>query len=88
MADPCPASPQTPTPVSNRHTHRHPSPSTPFDAIELAEILEYFIERFDILAEHDLRTLLFAARSPYGFHELRADLTRLINHLHTSSMNP
>jgi hypothetical protein len=56
------------------------------DAIELAEILEYFMERLDIRAEHDLGTLLFAACSPYGLDDLRADFTRLINRLHTAPM--
>jgi hypothetical protein len=34
------------------------------DAVELAEILEYPIERVDTLAEHDLAKLLFADTSP------------------------
>jgi hypothetical protein len=34
------------------------------DAFELAEILEYIMERLDILAEHDLARLLFAECSP------------------------
>jgi hypothetical protein len=54
------------------------------DAIELAEILEYFMERLDVLAKHDLATLPFADCSPYGFDDLRADVTRLIDRLHTS----
>ena len=29
------------------------------DAVELTEILEYFLEQLDVLADHDLATLLF-----------------------------
>jgi hypothetical protein len=54
------------------------------DAIELAEILEYFMERLDILAEHALAKFLFADCSPYGLDDLRADTARLIDRLHTS----
>jgi hypothetical protein len=54
------------------------------DAIEIAEILEYFHERLDVLADKDLATLLFADCSPYGLDDLRADVTRLIHRLHTS----
>jgi hypothetical protein len=58
------------------------------DAVELAEILEYFVERLDILAEHDLATLLFNQCSPYDIDDLRADVTRLIHRLHTSPYTP
>lgn len=58
------------------------------DAIELAEILEYFTERLDILAENDLAKLLFADCSPYNLDDLRADLARLITRLHTGPMTP
>jgi hypothetical protein len=54
------------------------------DAIEIAEILEYFLEHLDVLADSDLATLLFADCSPYGLDDLRADVTRLIHRLHTS----
>jgi hypothetical protein len=54
------------------------------DAIELAEILEYFMERLDILAEHNLAKLLFADCSPYNLDDLRADVARLIDRLYTS----
>jgi hypothetical protein len=54
------------------------------DAIEIAEILEYFMERLDILADSDLATLLFHDCSPYSLDDLRADVTRLINRLYTS----
>ena len=54
------------------------------DAIELAEILDYFMERLDILAEHNLAKLLFADCSPYDLNDLRADVARLINRLYTS----
>jgi hypothetical protein len=54
------------------------------DAIELAEILEYFMERLDILAEHDLTKLLFADCSTYNLDDLRTDVARLINRLYTS----
>jgi hypothetical protein len=47
------------------------------DAIELAEILEYFVERLDILADHDLAKLLFADCSTYGLDDLRT-LSRIL----------
>ena len=34
------------------------------DAVELIELLEYFLERLDILADHDLAKYLFADCSP------------------------
>ncbi len=58
------------------------------DAIEIAEILEYFMERLDILAEHDLAKLLFTDCSPYNLDDLRADVTRLIHRLNTSPITP
>ena len=58
------------------------------DAVELTEILEYFIERLDILAEHDLATFLFADCSPYNLDDLRANVARLINRLQTSHTRP
>ena len=56
------------------------------DAIELAEILEYFLERLDVLGAHSLAAFLFAECSPYSVDDLRADTTRLINRLHTSPL--
>jgi hypothetical protein len=56
------------------------------DTIELAEILEYFVERLDILAEHDPAKLLFADCSTYDLDDLRADAARLIHRLHTSPL--
>jgi hypothetical protein len=58
------------------------------DAIELAEILEYLLERLDVLAEHSLASFLFAECSPYGLDDLQADLTRLINRLHAARLTP
>jgi hypothetical protein len=55
------------------------------DAIELAEILEYFMERLDILANHELAKFLFADCSPYGLDDLRADVARLIDRLDTTT---
>ena len=46
------------------------------DTVELAEILEYFTERLDVLADHGLATLLFTQCSPYGLDDLRAGATR------------
>lgn len=48
------------------------------EAIELAEILEYFLEGVDVLGEHNLSSWLFADCSPYRLDDLRADVTRLI----------
>ena len=58
------------------------------DAMELIEILQYFMERLDLLAEHDLAELLFAECSPYGLEDLRADVTRLISSLNLSPLTP
>ena len=58
------------------------------DAIELAEILEYFLERLDVLAEHDLAKFVFAECRAYGLDDLRADTGRLINCLRTSPLTP
>ena len=58
------------------------------DAIELAEILEYFLERVDVLGEHDLGSWLFAECSPYRLGDLRADVTRLINRLNAARLTP
>ena len=59
------------------------------DAIELTEILEYFIERLDVLAEHDLAELQFNQYSgAYDIDDLRADLTRLIHQLNSSPSSP
>ena len=58
------------------------------DAMELIEILEFFIERLDVLAEHDFAKLFFAQCSPYGLKDLRADVTRLINNLNLSPLAP
>ena len=54
------------------------------DAVELAAILDYFLERLDVLADHNLGTLLFNQCSPYDIDDLRADLARLIHRLHNS----
>ncbi len=54
------------------------------DAIELAKILEYFLERVDVLGEHNLSSWLFADCSPYRLGDLRADVTRLINRLNAA----
>jgi hypothetical protein len=59
------------------------------DVVELTEILEYFIERLDVLAEHDLATLLFnQCNRAYDIDDLRADLARLIHQLNTSPTSP
>jgi hypothetical protein len=58
------------------------------DAVELIEILEYFLERLDVLAEHSLASFLFAECSPYDLDDLRADVTRLINRLRTTRLTP
>jgi len=51
------------------------------DVIELTEILEYFLERLDVLGHHGLAAFLFTECSPYGLDDLQADTTRLINRL-------
>jgi hypothetical protein len=54
------------------------------DAVELTEILEYLLERLDVLADLDLATLMFNECNPYGIDDLRADVVRLIHRLNTS----
>jgi hypothetical protein len=56
------------------------------DAVELAEILEFFMQRLDTLAEHDLAAFFFRQCSPYGIDDLRADVARLIKRLYTSPL--
>ena len=58
------------------------------DAMELIEILEFFMERLDVLAEQDFAKLFFAECRPYGLEDLRADVTRLINSLNLSPLSP
>jgi hypothetical protein len=54
------------------------------DAVELIEILEYFLERLNILIDHHLAALVFNPCSPYDVDDLRADVVRLIHCLNTS----
>ena len=58
------------------------------DAVELAEILEFFMQRLDILAEHDLAAFFFSQCDPYGLDDLREDVARLIERLYTSPYAP
>ena len=58
------------------------------DAVELAEILEFFMQRIDVLAAHDLDAFFFSECSPYGIDDLRADVARLIHRLYTSPYVP
>ena len=58
------------------------------EAIELAEVLEYFLERVDVLGKHNLSSWLFADCSPYRLGDLRADVTRLINRLNATRLTP
>jgi hypothetical protein len=58
------------------------------DAVELTEILEFLIERLDMLARHDLATLVFNLCSPYDIDELREDVARLIHQINTGSTSP
>ena len=54
------------------------------DAVELTEILQYFLERLDVLTDHDLAALQFNECSAYDIDDLRADVLRLIHRLNTS----
>ncbi len=58
------------------------------DTVELAEILEYCLERLDVLSVHSLAAFLFTECSPYGLDDLRADITRLIGRLNTARLTP
>lgn len=55
------------------------------DAVELAEILEFLVDCHDTLS---VTTLPAYDRDVYNINDLRADLTRLVNRLHTSPTNP
>jgi len=56
------------------------------DAQELAEILEYFLERIDLL--ECPATELLPDQGLYARDDLRSDLTRLIERLRTSPLTP
>jgi len=55
------------------------------DAIELAEILEFLIQHLDDLG---ITTLPACDPNIYNVNSLRADINRLINHLHTNPTTP
>ena len=57
------------------------------DAEEIAEILEYFLERIDAPEDNPAVPDL-SQRHPYGPNDLRSDLTRLIECLRTSPITP
>jgi hypothetical protein len=56
------------------------------DAEELAEILEYFLERIDLQGRD--ATELLSDPGLYGRDDLRSDLTRLIERLRNSPLSP
>jgi hypothetical protein len=58
------------------------------DAVELIEILEYFIEAIDRVIAHRHAPRDFAACCPYGISDLRADITRLADRLNRSPLTP
>lgn len=84
MADPCPVPPLPSTRAPKGHHSLNTVTIEALDAIELAEILEYFLERVDVLGEHNLSSWLFADCSPYRLGDLRADVTRLIDRLNAA----
>jgi hypothetical protein len=58
------------------------------DAVELIEILQYFIETLDRIAEHDAVARVIGGLDTYGISDLRADIERLINRLQLSPLTP
>ena len=56
------------------------------DAVELIEILEYFIETIDRANESLVSRLFENCR--YDIDDLRADLTRLVESLNHSQLTP
>ena len=84
MAHPCPASTPAAHPTLERTPHIDTVTLDALDAVELTEILEYFLERLDVLTDHDLAALHFNECSPYDIDDLRADVLRLIHRLNTS----
>jgi hypothetical protein len=57
------------------------------DAVELIEILEYFIESLDKLG-NDATATPFRDCVSYRTDDLRADLTRLVDRLNRSPLTP
>jgi hypothetical protein len=58
------------------------------DAVELIEILQYFIETLDRIAEDDAVARVTGGLDTYGISDLRADIERLINRLQLSPLTP
>ena len=54
------------------------------DAIEIAEVLEYLMERLDACLECDLCGVADNNAYTYGLDDLREDVVRLTNKLYTS----
>jgi hypothetical protein len=88
VAHPCLASAPASTPTLERRPLVRVVAIDALDAIELADILEYFLERLDVLDEHSLASFLFPEYSTYAIDDLRADLTQLIDLLHTARSTP
>jgi hypothetical protein len=51
------------------------------DAMEITEVLEYALERLEIVVGHGFTMLVFEQPDVYGIDDLRADGNRLISNL-------
>jgi hypothetical protein len=58
------------------------------DAVELIEILHYFIETLDRVTEHDAIAHVIDDLDPYRISDLQADIVRLTNQLQRSQLTP
>ena len=58
------------------------------DAVELTEILQYFIQTLDRVTEHDAITPVIDDLDRYRISDLHADIARLINQLQRSQLTP
>jgi hypothetical protein len=58
------------------------------DAVELIEILQYFIETLDRVTEHDAIAHVTDDLDPYHITDLQTDIARLINQLQRSQLTP
>ena len=51
------------------------------DAMEITEVLEYALERLEIVVGDGFTMLVFEQPDVYGIDDLRADVNRLISNL-------
>ena len=87
VAHPCPVPHWLPAPPHKDTTVNHIDLDAA-DAVEVIEILEYFIETIDCASAHGLVSRLYENCGSYDIDDLRADLTRLVDRLNHSRLTP